>query len=130
QQSLKPSYLHSVAAHTVRAFAIAMGQRQLAAIQGLEPKPFPYPFLSNFFREEPGWLIACQAFGQLTDQRGLSHTRQSGEKDMAHCICQLPSPMASGAFKERSQHNGIPSCSSSPFARSAKRSACLVSPGI
>ena len=86
QHSLKPSYIHAVAADTVRTFEPTIGQRQLAAIQGFEPKPFPYPFLSNFFSVEPGRMIACQALGQFTDQRGLPHARQSGEKDMAHII--------------------------------------------
>src|SRR5437867_3892575 len=70
-----------------------MGQRQLAAIQGHEPKSLPWSLLSNFFRVEAGWVIVCQAFGKLTDQRGLAYARQSGEKDMAHFIYRPREPL-------------------------------------
>src|SRR5207247_6732031 len=85
-----------------------MGQRQLAAIQGHEPKPLPWSLLSNFFRVEAGWVILCQAFGQLTDQRGLAYARQSGEKDMAHFIYRITDLGASATFLEiQSQRRAV-----------------------
>ena len=62
---------------------VDVGQNELTTVEGHEPKTFSRALrVPNFFREEPGRLIGRQAFRECTDQRGLAHSRESGDENV------------------------------------------------
>ena len=65
---------------------VDVGQNELTTVEGDEPKTFSHALrVPNFFREEPGRLMGYQAFRECTDQRGLAHSRKSGDENVG-CV--------------------------------------------
>ena len=75
---------------------VDVGQNGLTTVEGDEPKTFSHTLrVPNLFREEPGRLMGCQAFRECTDQRGLAHSRKSGDETVG---------WITGAFQRASSH--------------------------
>lgn|SRR5512145_2793455 len=96
QEPFKSCHIHSVAADTGGSRVMDVGQDELTTAEANEPKTFSHTMrVPNLFREEPGRLMGCQAFREGTDQRGLAHSRKSGDENVG-CIA--------GAIQRASSH--------------------------
>ena len=96
QKPFKSCHIHSVAADTGGSRVMDVGQDELTTAEANEPKTFSHTMrIPNLFREEPGRLMGCQAFREGTDQRGLAHSRKSGDENVG-CIA--------GAIQRASSH--------------------------